>query len=100
MEIYEQLWRLYAAFNERDVERVLAALHPEVVWPNGWEGGTLHGVEAVRTYWLRQWQAIDPRVEPVRCWTEPDRRVAMEVHPVVRRVGGRRAVGVRAACAA
>ena len=92
METYEQLRRLYAAFNERDIERVLAALHPEVVWPNGWEGGTLHGVEAVRTYWLRQWQAIDPRVEPVRWWTEPDGRITVEVHQVVRSVDGRGAV--------
>jgi hypothetical protein len=88
MDMYERLQRLYVAFNERDVERVLDALHPEVDWPNAWDGGRLHGVDAVRTYWLRQWQAIDPRVEPVRWWTEPDGRVAVEVHQVVRPVGG------------
>jgi hypothetical protein len=89
MEKCERLERLYAAFNERDIARVLAALHPEVDWPNGWEGGTLHGVDAVRAYWLRQWQAIDPQVEPVRWRTEPDGRIAVEVHQVVRPVDGR-----------
>jgi hypothetical protein len=30
---------LYAAFNRRDIDRVLAAMHPDVLWPDGWEGG-------------------------------------------------------------
>src|ERR1700722_18748246 len=55
----------YAAFNRRDIDAALAAMHSEVEWANGMEGGSLHGPLAVREYWSRQWGLIDPRVEPV-----------------------------------
>ena len=54
----------YAAFNARDIDTVLKAMHPEVDWPNGWEGGRVHGHDGLREYWTRQWAALDPRVEP------------------------------------
>lgn len=60
-----QLTALYAAFNARQIDLVLQALHPEVDWPNGWEGGRLHGRDAVREYWQRQWTEIDPSVVPI-----------------------------------
>ena len=41
---------LYAAFNARDVDAVLAHVHPDVDWPNAFEGGRVHGREAVREY--------------------------------------------------
>ena len=34
---------LYQSFNERDLDAVLAAMAPDVDWPNGWEGGRLLG---------------------------------------------------------
>ena len=79
-----RLVALYAAFNARDVDRVLAALHPDVDWPNGLEGGRVHGRAAVREYWTRQWTTIDPRVEPRGFATEADGRVVVDVHQVVR----------------
>jgi ketosteroid isomerase-like protein len=78
-----RLTALYAAFNARDVDRVLADLHPDVDWPNGLQGGRVHGRAAVREYWTRQWQTIDPRVDPRGFATEADGRVAVEVHQVV-----------------
>jgi hypothetical protein len=33
-------------------------MHPDVEWPNGMEGGFIHGREAVRAYWTRQWGMI------------------------------------------
>jgi ketosteroid isomerase-like protein len=80
--------KLYAAFNRRDVDALLAAMHPEVDWPNGWEGGRVHGREAVRDYWLRQWAAIDPWVEPTAVRTDESGRTAVDVHSVVRDRGG------------
>ena len=74
----------YAAFNARDVERALAAMHPDVAWPNGMEGGYVHGHEAVREYWTRQWRLIDPRVEPRAFATDDTGRVVVDVHQVVR----------------
>jgi ketosteroid isomerase-like protein len=79
---------LYAAFNARDLTALLPLLHPDVEWPNGWEGGYLHGPGQVRDYWLRQWAAIDPRVTPTLIEPLPDGRVRVTVHQVVRDLGG------------
>lgn len=79
---------IYAAFNARDVDAVLAAMHPDVDWPNGMEGGRVRGHRAVGEYWTRQWSLIDPRVEPVGFAPEADGRVAVDVRQVVRDPAG------------
>ncbi|MET8908901.1 nuclear transport factor 2 family protein [Micromonospora sp. NPDC004551] len=84
----EHLRSLYAAFNRRDISAVLAALAPDVSWPNGWEGGTLRGHDQVRVYWMRQWAEIDPVVVPTEFHTEDDDRVTVTVHQVVRNLHG------------
>jgi hypothetical protein len=82
---HEALLRdLYAAFNARDVDAVLAALHADVDWPNAFEGGRVVGREDVRAYWRRQFAQIDPRVEPRRVVDCGDGRIAVAVHQVVR----------------
>jgi ketosteroid isomerase-like protein len=86
--VVDLLHRTYAAFNERDVGAVLGTLHPDVDWPNVREGTRVHGHEGVRSYWRQQFAQIDPRVEPVRISAEPDGRVAVEVHQVIRDLGG------------
>jgi nuclear transport factor 2 (NTF2) superfamily protein len=89
MEAFNLLGAVYAAFNARDVDRVLAAMHPDVDWPNGMEGGYVHGRDAVRDYWTRQWRLIDPHVEPRRFALEDDGRITVHVHQVVRDLAGR-----------
>jgi hypothetical protein len=84
----KQLRALYDAFNARDVEGVLAACSDDVDWPNAWEGGRLHGKDAVRDYWSRQWAAIDPRVDPVSITERADGSIAVDVHQVVRNLDG------------
>jgi ketosteroid isomerase-like protein len=82
---HESLLRdLYAAFNARDLDALLAALAPDVDWPNGWEGGRLAGRDAVRAYWERQWAAIDPAVEPVAYAHEGPDTTAVTVAQTVR----------------
>lgn len=81
--------RIYKAFNDRDIDTVLAVMHPNVDWPNGWEGGRVHGHAAVRDYWTRQWAAIDPSVEPVGFETEEDGRTVVKVHQEVRDLEGK-----------
>lgn len=79
---------LYDAFNARDIDAVLARLDPDVTWPDGGEGGTLHGRDAVRDYWLRQWAVINPTVTPMGHTIEADGRTAVHVRQVVRGLDG------------
>jgi ketosteroid isomerase-like protein len=88
MDAEALLSRCYAAFNARDLEGALAVMHPEVTWPNGWEGGWVEGIEGVRHYWRRQWAALDPHVEPRAFTREADGRIAVSVHQVVRDLAG------------
>lgn len=73
----------YRAFNERDIDAALELMHPEVDWPNAWEGGRVVGREAVASYWSRQFEAISSRVEPVGFAGREDGAVAVTVHQVV-----------------
>jgi ketosteroid isomerase-like protein len=77
------LRELYARFNARDMEAVLAKLHEDVLWANGWEGGHVRGRDGVREYWTRQWAALDPRVDPVSIAPAADGSFVVEVHQVV-----------------
>src|SRR5262245_55900106 len=84
----EQLIRdLYASFNARDIDAVLAALAPDVDWPNAWEGGRVHGHDEVRDYWTRQFAAIDGRVEPTQIETQGD-VTTVTVHQTVKDLDG------------
>jgi hypothetical protein len=82
------LKRVYDRFNARDMETVLAAMHEDVIWANGMEGGHVHGRDEVRSYWTRQWTMIDPHVEPVAFAHGPEGEVVVEVHQLVRDLNG------------
>ena len=84
----ELLQRTYAAFNARDIDTVLAVLHPDVDWENVMEGGRIRGRDAVRAYWERQFGLIDGRVEPEAFEELPDGRVSVTVHQRVRDLEG------------
>jgi ketosteroid isomerase-like protein len=73
----------YQAFNARDIDRAIELMHPEVDWPNAWEGGRVVGRAAVRDYWTRQFAAISSKVEPERFSEESDGTIAVDVHQVV-----------------
>jgi hypothetical protein len=85
---YDLLTRIYDAFNARDIDAVLTVMHPDVDWPNGWEGGRVYGHQGIRDYWTRQWAAIDPRVEPVGFATDEAGRTVVKVHQMVRDLEG------------
>jgi hypothetical protein len=78
----------YKYFNARDIDSALNTMHPDVDWPNGMEGGRVHGHSEVRDYWTRQWSIVDPHVEPVSFTTDPDGRIILQVHQVVRDLNG------------
>lgn len=85
----ELFTKTYEAFNARDIDTALSVMHPEVDWPNGWEGGRVHGHEGIRDYWTRQWAAIDPHVEPVGFKTDESGRTVVTVHQRVRDLDGK-----------
>jgi ketosteroid isomerase-like protein len=85
---HDLLKAAYAAFNRRDIDAALAVMHPEVEWANGMEGGSVHGHLAVREYWTRQWDVINPRVEPLSFEEDGIGRVLVKVHQVVRDLKG------------
>ena len=85
----EMLRKVYAAFNRREIETVLALMHSNVDWPNGMEGGRVLGTAGVRNYWTRQFGVLDPRVEPQNFTTEADGRIAVDVHQVVHDKAGK-----------
>ena len=80
--------RLYERFNARDMEAVIAVMHPDILWANGMEGGHVNGRQGVREYWTRQWAVIDPHVEPMTFATGPDGETIVEVHQTVRDLAG------------
>ena len=71
--------RIYDRFNARDIDGVLTELADDVAWANGMDGGHVHGREAVRDYWTRQWAVISPHVEPVAIQTTDDGVITVEV---------------------
>ena len=78
----------YREFNARNIDTVLAAMHPEVEWANGMEGGYVHGKDAVRAYWTRQFGMLDPHVEPLRIDKNERGEFVVEVHQMVRDLKG------------
>ena len=84
----ELLIAVYAAFNKRDIDGVLALMRPDVDWPNGMEGRRVHGCDEVRAYWRRQWGILDPHVEPVRMEDDETGNTVVDVHQVVRDLSG------------
>ena len=57
--------KAYSAFNERDIDKALSTMHPDIQWPKAFEGGYVSGHNEIRDYWTRQWTEINPNVEPI-----------------------------------
>jgi len=85
----EQLLRkAYEAFNARKIDEALALMCDDVVWPNGMEGGVVHGHSGVREYWTRQWAMINPTVHPIEIREQADGCLDLEVHQLVKDLQG------------
>jgi hypothetical protein len=71
---HEVIRKAYDGFNNRRVDEVLVLMHPDVHWPNGWEGGYVEGQE---------WKEIDPHVSPISIEEK-------EVDALLQRASGRK----------
>jgi ketosteroid isomerase-like protein len=85
----EVLRRMYDSFNTRDIDGVLAHLADDVTWANGMDGGYVHGHEAVREYWTRQWTMVSPLVEPKQFKKATDDAIIVYVQQSVRDLEGK-----------
>ena len=79
---------VYAAFNRRDVDSVLAMMSEDVSWPKASEGGRVEGRKAIRDYRTRQWADFDPHVEVLAVIELEDSRTKVKVRQMVRSVAG------------
>lgn len=82
------LYRTYGALNARDIEAALEEMTLDVEWPNGWEGGTIVGHDAMRDHWSRQWATISIHIAPEGYMILPEGRLRIDVRQTVRDLEG------------
>jgi ketosteroid isomerase-like protein len=82
------LQNLYTAFNNSDLETIIAVMHPDVKWANGVEGGFVYGRDAVREYWIEQYKVIQVQLEPSNFETDERDRDVVTVRQIVRDLQG------------
>jgi SnoaL-like domain len=70
------------------MQGVYALLTDDVAWANGMEGTHIHGKDAIRDYWTHQSSVIDPHVEPLKIARVANGSLIVDVHPVVKNLGG------------
>jgi len=78
----------YSAFNKWDIDGALALMTEDVSWPKASEGGEVVGKEEVRAYWIRQWAAFDPHVEPLEIIDLAGDKLEVRVHQLVKNLQG------------
>jgi len=80
--------KAYSAFNARNIEETLSTMQPDVQWSKAWEGGYISGHEEIKKYWTRQWNEINPNVEPVGFNERQNGSLEVEVHQKVKNLQG------------
>ena len=79
---------LYRAFNARDIDAAMSHIAPGADWPDGSTGGRVHGRDALRAYWLKQWSSFNPRVAPMRIELAPDGSAHVRVDQLIKALDG------------
>ena len=82
------LKNLYDAFNKREIEKIISLMQPDVKWANGMEGGFVYGRDAVREYWLNQFETMRPQLEPLEYEMDENNRDVVTVRLVIRDLKG------------
>lgn len=80
--------QIYSAFNQRDIDGVLAFMSEDVSWPKASEGGRATGKQEIRDYWTRQWKEFDPHVDPLEVIDDGAGRTRVRVHQLVKSLQG------------
>ncbi len=82
------LQNLYEAFNKREIETIISSMHRDVKWANGMEGGFVYGRDQVREYWRKQFELLQPQLEPLKFETNENNRSVVTVHQIIRDLEG------------
>ncbi len=80
--------KAYSAFNARDFDKALSTMQPNVQWSKAWEGGYISGHEEIKQYWTRQWNEINPNVEPIGFTERENGSLEVEVQQKVKDLEG------------
>jgi hypothetical protein len=80
--------KAYAAFNERKIDIALSTMQPDVQWSKAWEGGYISRRDEIRAYWTRQWNEINPNVEPIGFNQRENGSLEVRVHQHVKDLQG------------
>lgn len=78
----------YSAFNDRNIDKALSTMQPDVQWSKAWEGGYISGHDKIKQYWTRQWSEIDPIVIPICFNQRQNGSLEVEVHQIVKDLKG------------
>jgi len=78
---------LYKNFNDRKIDLVISKMTGDVKWANGMDGGYVHGHDAVKDYWTRQFTMVSSKVSPLEIEVK-DEAVKIKVHQVVHDLNG------------
>jgi len=79
---------LYEAFNRREIEKILSLMKPDVKWANGMEDGLVYGRDNVREYWRKQFEILQPQLEPLEFERDENNRSVVTVRQTVRDLEG------------
>jgi len=88
MQYQDLIKKAYSAFNARDIDKALSTMQPNVQWSKAWEGGYITGHDEIKKYWTRQWNEINPNVEPVGFNERENGSLEVEVHQKVKDLQG------------
>lgn len=88
-EYNDLISKAYSAFNNRDIDKALSTMQQNVQWSKAWEGGYINGHSEIRDYWTRQWNEINPKVEPIGFTERPNGSLEVEVHQNVKDLDGK-----------
>ncbi len=63
-------------------------MRSDVKWANGLEGGFVYGRDAVREYWTKQFETIQPQLETLKFETDEKNQNVVTVHQTVKDLQG------------
>ena len=87
-QLKDLIKKTYDAFNDREIDKALSTMQPNVQWSKAWEGGYISGHEEIKEYWTRQWKEINPNVEPIGFNERQNGSLEVEVHQKVKDLQG------------